>query len=309
VKKESLKPKVSVIMRTKNSDWVVQQALKSLYSQTFLDFELIIVDSGSTDKTLDIIKHNIEEYKEIEHRLTQIEAVKYYPGPVLNFAVEQAKADIIIFQNSDSVFLTPLTLQRMVDAFDKEEAEVVLSRQLPRPEADTWVLKDYEISFPNSDETPPWITLSLPLAGFKKSLWSEHKFYDDAWASEDTEWGNWAKSRGVKIKYLKESLTMHSHNYTLKQIYGRRFVEGEADVFIYKKFDNLLKFSYRLFRTILSDSIYHLKKLDFIGLALVFPRRFVYQYAYYRGQKLGEERYLSGNKDTSLGQINVLSRY
>ena len=49
---------ISIIMRTKNSDWVVGQTLKSLYSQTFQDFELIIVDSGSTDNTLNIIKIN-----------------------------------------------------------------------------------------------------------------------------------------------------------------------------------------------------------------------------------------------------------
>ena len=48
-------PRVSVIMRTKNSDWVVAQALQALHSQTFRDFELLVVDSGSTDRTLEIV--------------------------------------------------------------------------------------------------------------------------------------------------------------------------------------------------------------------------------------------------------------
>jgi len=55
----------------------------------------------------------------------------------------------------------------------------------------------------------------------------------DAWASEDTEWGNWAKENGYNIKYVKNAILMHSHNYSLIQIYGRKFVEGEGDVFIY----------------------------------------------------------------------------
>jgi glycosyltransferase involved in cell wall biosynthesis len=44
-------PRVTVIMRTKNSDWVVHQALAALFSQTYRDFELLVVDSGSTDRT------------------------------------------------------------------------------------------------------------------------------------------------------------------------------------------------------------------------------------------------------------------
>ncbi|MDP8210917.1 MAG: glycosyltransferase family A protein, partial [Candidatus Stygibacter australis] len=86
-------PQVTVIMRSKNSDWVIAQALAALYSQTFQDFELLVVDSGSTDRTLEIVN-------QFPCRLIQIESKAYYPGSVLNMAIEQAKADIIVFQNS-----------------------------------------------------------------------------------------------------------------------------------------------------------------------------------------------------------------
>ncbi|NRB41400.1 MAG: glycosyltransferase, partial [Pseudomonadales bacterium] len=42
--------KISIIMRSKNSDWVIASALAALFSQDFQDFELVVVDSGSTDK-------------------------------------------------------------------------------------------------------------------------------------------------------------------------------------------------------------------------------------------------------------------
>jgi glycosyltransferase involved in cell wall biosynthesis len=49
-------PKISVLMPAFNSERYIEQALQSILSQTFYDFELIIVNDGSTDRTQDIIK-------------------------------------------------------------------------------------------------------------------------------------------------------------------------------------------------------------------------------------------------------------
>jgi rhamnosyltransferase len=296
------KPKVSVIMRCKNSAWVIAEALVALHSQSFKDFELIVVDSGSTDKTLEIVK-------EFPCRLIQIESTQYYPGAVLNMAIAEAKAEIIVFQNSDAVPLCQHTLQRLVDAFDDEDVDAALSRQLPRPEAETWVRKDYELSFPDATETPSWIRLSLPMAAMRKSAWEKHKFYTDAWASEDTEWGEWAVKNGMKIKYVKDAIIMHSHNYTLKQIFGRKFVEGEADAFIYNAKPSIFKVKIKFIRGCLRDFITYWKEKDFANLGSIIPRNFVYQWAYYKGVILGYKRLRTGDTDTSKGQVNVLSRY
>lgn len=296
------KPEVSVIMRSRNSDWVIAQALAGLFSQNFKKFELIIVDSGSKDKTLEIVK-------QYPHKLIEIEPGDYYPGAVLNMAIENAEADLIVFQNSDAVPLCPYTLERLVAAFDDSEVQAALTRQLPRPEAFGWVIRDYAQSFPDADETPPWITLSLPMAAMRKSAWKKHKFYTDAWASEDTEWGHWAKENGMKIKYVKNAIVMHSHNYTLKQIYGRKFVEGEADAFIFGSRDSFFKMIKRTVTSTIKDFFQYLRAGDIFGLPSVPVRRAVYSWACFKGQKLGEERIRTGDTDTSKGQVNVLNRY
>lgn len=299
---EADKPKVSVIMRSKNSDWVIAQALAGLYSQTFTDFELLVVDSGSTDRTLEIVK-------QYPCRLIEIEAKQYYPGAVLNMAIEHAKADLIVFQNSDGVPLSPHTLQRLVDAFDDDSISAALTRQIPRPEADPWVRRDYALSFPDADETPKWIRLSLPMAAMRKNAWKKHPFYTDAWASEDTEWGEWAVQNGLKIKYVKDAIIMHSHNYTNRQIYGRKFVEGEADVFIYNKKPSLLNMWKNIVRQILRDLVYDIGHAEFSDLHMIISRNYVYNRAYYKGLKLGYNRKKTGNADISIGQENVLKRY
>ncbi|MDX1932665.1 MAG: glycosyltransferase family A protein, partial [Capsulimonadales bacterium] len=221
-------PRATVLMRSKNSDWVIGQALAGLFAQNYTDFELLVVDSGSTDRTLEYVAA-------YPCRLERIKPENYYPGAVLNQAIEGTNTELIVFLNSDCVPLCAETLGRLVAAFDDPSVMAAFGRQVPRPEADGWVRRDYAQAFPETGDAPPWITFSLPIAAIRRSAWEKRKFYTDAWGSEDTEWGNWARQQpGWKVAYVPEAITMHSHNYTLRQLYGRRFIEGEADAFIYR---------------------------------------------------------------------------
>ncbi|MBA3685995.1 MAG: glycosyltransferase family 2 protein, partial [Planctomycetes bacterium] len=217
---------VAVIMRSRNSDWVIHQALASLASQRFASYELLVVDSGSTDRTLAMVA---------EHRcrLIQIPGARYQPGPVLNDAIAATQADQLVFWNSDCVALHDGVLGMLVDAL--AGADAAFARQVPRPDAHGWVRRDYAKSFPGSGEAPPWMALSLVCSSMRRSAWIDHPFYAEAWASEDTEWGVWARSSGRRVAYRADALVMHSHNYTCAQLYGRRFVEGEADAFIHDR--------------------------------------------------------------------------
>jgi rhamnosyltransferase len=298
----SERPRVSVVMRCKNSDWVIGQALAALYSQTFQDFELIVIDSGSTDTTLDLVR-------EYPHRLIQIQPEEYYPGPVLNRGAEAARGDIVVLLNSDSVLLTPESLQQLVNAFDDSAVDAALGRQVPRPEAQSWVRREYAESFPATGETPPWITLSAPLAALRKSAWERHPFYRDAWGSEDTEWGQWAKDENITIRYVAGSLTMHSHNYTLRELKGRRFIEGEADAFIYGRKENLLRAVGRWAASSARDVVACARTGDWADVPRVPARRAVFHWAYLQGHRHGIERIATNNRDASVGQRTVLDRH
>ena len=53
-----MKPKVSIIIRTKNEERWITSCLKSIYSQTFKNFEIILVDNFSTDNTVKKAQQN-----------------------------------------------------------------------------------------------------------------------------------------------------------------------------------------------------------------------------------------------------------
>jgi glycosyltransferase involved in cell wall biosynthesis len=296
------KIKVAIIMRCKNSDWVIDQSLAALFSQDYQYFELTVVDSGSTDRTLDIVRN-------YPCRLIEIEAKDYYPGAVLNSIIEQTDNDLIVFQNSDAVPLSQHALGRLIRTFDDPNVHATYARQLPRPEADPWVRRDYAISFPDTETAPPWLSFSLPLAAFRRSIWEKHHFYTDAWGSEDTEWGYWAKQNGYTVKYIPEAMVMHSHNYTLRQLYGRRFIEGEADAFIFRGKERFNKVLRKITVSMVRDFIYYIKSKNWWSIAGIPIRNSVYNWAHYKGHTLGAQRLSTGNQDSSIGQKIVLERH
>ena len=100
---------------------------------------------------------------------------------------------------------------------------------------------------------------------------------------------------------------MHSHYYSLNEIHGRRFVEGEADVFIYNRKMSILLTILMYVKVLLHDLKWHFKEKDLLGALLSIPRRWVYQWAYFKGNKLGQSRLNSQNKDTAIGQQVVLN--
>jgi rhamnosyltransferase len=293
--------KVTIIMRSKDSAWVIGQALSGLFSQARQGFELLVVDSGSRDATLDIVSR-------FPCRLIRIEAKAYFPGAVLNMAIREATGDLVVFQNSDVVPLTPEALERLLAPIERGEADATFARQLPRPEAHTWVRRDYAVAFPERGEAPPWMTYSLPFAAMTREAWRQHPFYEEAWGSEDTEWGHWARDHGLRVRYVPDALVMHSHNYTLRQLYGRRFIEGEADAFILGQRASLLGLARKVGASWARDAVAHLQARDATGLALSLPRRLVYHWAHWKGHQWGEARLRSGNPDASVGQQEVLRR-
>lgn len=292
----------TVIVRTKNSEKIFGQTLKALFSQNYLDFKLLVIDSGSTDKTIEIAKYYNAE-------IISIAAADYYPGKILNAAIKETSSEMIIFLNSDTVLLTPLCLSSLLAPFHDLKVQATFARQLPRPDAETWVIRDYQTSFPNSETPPHWMFLSLPFAAIRKSIWEKHPFYTEAWGSEDTEWGYWAKMQNMTIKYVPEAIVMHSHNYTFKQLYGRRFIEGEADAFIFKNNYGFISMLLDYFKACLRDLLFYIKSNDWFGMPKIPLLRFVYYWAYYKGHRLGKKRQKKGDQNTSLGQKEILKRY
>ena len=90
--------KISVITVTKNSEKFLEENLQSLKKQSYRNFEHIIIDGQSTDKTIDIIK---KYSSEIYYWVSESDNGLY---EAMNKGIERSTGDIIGILNSDDIF-------------------------------------------------------------------------------------------------------------------------------------------------------------------------------------------------------------
>ena len=94
-----LNPKLSVIVTAYNTEKYMAECLDSILSQTFTDYEIIVVDAGSTDKTADICRRYSEQHPEIR-------VVNFHPdGPAAsrNEGMKYARGEYITFVDGDDI--------------------------------------------------------------------------------------------------------------------------------------------------------------------------------------------------------------
>lgn len=89
--------KISAIVPVYNSEKYVEQCIESILSQTYQDWELILVDDGSKDNSLSIL----QEYANRDTRIHVIHQENKGPGIARNVGVDYATGDYIVFIDSD----------------------------------------------------------------------------------------------------------------------------------------------------------------------------------------------------------------
>ncbi len=90
-------PDVSIIVPIYNTEKYLKRCVDSILSQSFKDFELLLIDDGSTDGSLQIMK----EYEEYDKRVRIFSNKNQGPALTRNFGIDMAKSDYLMFIDSD----------------------------------------------------------------------------------------------------------------------------------------------------------------------------------------------------------------
>ena len=102
--------KVSVIIPTFNRAELLPRAIKSVLDQKFQDFELIIVDDGSSDNTAEVVK----DLQKKDERISFFSQDNQGSAGARNFGIKNSKGEFIAFLDSDDEWL-PQKLERQIE--------------------------------------------------------------------------------------------------------------------------------------------------------------------------------------------------
>lgn len=111
--------KISVILTTYNSEKYIKQCIDSILNQTFVDYEIIIIDDGSNDKTLKIIKENYPDLYIIKNNHVGVAKCR-------NIALTKATGKYICILDSDDYFESNM-LEIMYNKLEQYNADIAIS--------------------------------------------------------------------------------------------------------------------------------------------------------------------------------------
>lgn len=113
---------ISIITATFNSAKTLKDTIQSVLRQTNKDFEYLIVDGGSTDETIDIVKSYESEFS---GRLKWVSEKDKGIYDAMNKGIKMASGDIVGILNSDDYFTSDDILQTVADAFKRQEIDAI----------------------------------------------------------------------------------------------------------------------------------------------------------------------------------------
>ena len=216
-------PLVSIILRSFNEGWALGDTLSAVQAQEYRNWELIVIDSGSTDGSVDLIRRAKPAH------FIQIQPHEYNPSRVMNHGMELARSDYGIFLNADATPQGNNWLRPLVTALLDPQTAAAFGRQIPRTDCRAVFRCDYDRCFGENRASSKWDHFfSMVSSGLRKDIWSRRGFLEKMQYSEDDEYTRWCRAQGYKVVYCPDSVVLHSHNYTPAQAYKRSFGEGRA---------------------------------------------------------------------------------
>ncbi|MCL6606425.1 MAG: glycosyltransferase family 2 protein [Paenibacillus sp.] len=235
--------KATVALLTFNGEAYIEEVLDAVLKQecNFV-FEILVIDSGSTDNTLTYVK---EAFKKAHRptRLIQIHPNEFNHGGTRNLAVKEAKGEYVAFLTQDATPVANKWLQSYIDVFEQDmDIGVAFGPHVPRPGCNPVIKRDIEEVFKSFNTTDKPLIQKLvhgendqdlngPLGFFSdvnscvnKSIWKIIPYQTVCYA-EDQLMGRDILKAGYKKAYVPNAAVYHSHTYPIMQYLRRYFDE------------------------------------------------------------------------------------
>ena len=196
---------VSIIIRTKNEERWISSSLDAINQQKYSNFEIIIVDNFSEDKTLNICK---------KYKIKKIYNIKkYIPGKALNIGISKSKGFYIVCISAHCIPCDKYWLTNLVKAIEENNSfAAAYGRQLPMSFSSNSNKRDLITVFGLDKK----IQIKDPFfhnanSIIKTSLLKKYPFNNKVLSIEDRLWAEKILSKNFKIVYTPDAKVFHYH--------------------------------------------------------------------------------------------------
>tara|TARA_B100000035_G_C21012464_1_gene560283 strand:- start:824 stop:1744 length:921 start_codon:yes stop_codon:yes gene_type:complete len=222
-----LNKKASIVIRCLNENNNLKTLLPILLQQSYKNFEIIFVDSGSTDGSLETITNYLEKNTNI--KLFHIKKEDFTFGRSLNLGFSKANGEYIISLSAHCFPTSNIWLENIVSPFfSDDKIGIVYGMQSPHAQTRFSEGSVQEKWFSGESMIKKDIFLNNGNSAYRRNLWQEIKFDETLTGLEDINFGLYAKYKNWKLYYSKEANVQHLHNENYRTIKNRYRREAEA---------------------------------------------------------------------------------
>jgi glycosyltransferase involved in cell wall biosynthesis len=200
---------VGIVIRTLNESELIRECLRTLKCQRFgSDLDILVVDSGSTDGTVQIAR-------ECGARVVEMRSEEFDYSKALNLGIEQVAGDFAVSLSAHAIPAADDWLHKMIAPFASERVAAVASRQVPwesAPWQERYRLNDQfgDASAVYTRANPEELMFSNAASAIRRSVWEAFPFTLPA--AEDFDWAQRVVAAGWAIVYESEARVYHSHH-------------------------------------------------------------------------------------------------
>lgn len=214
--------KVSIVIRTYNEQRHLRALLEGIQNQDRdgIEIETVMVDSGSTDGTLEIAR-------QFPVRIVPIKKEEFSFGRSLNLGCDAAEGDALVFVSGHCIPTGSRWIADLVAPLGKQNIAYTYGGQIGDDSSHFSEKQIFGKYFPANDKIPQeGFYCNNANAAVLKSVWQEHPFDEELTGLEDMHLAKRLVAIGYKVAYVASAAVYHLHSETWAQV--RRRFEREA---------------------------------------------------------------------------------
>ncbi len=250
------KDPITVVIPTHNAGYRLVELLDGLQGQTVKPAQILVIDSGSTDKTPELARSR-------NCKVITIDRINFEHGTTRNLAVSEVSTEFTVFLTQDAIPANEYMIAELIKPMQANpNIAICYGRQLPRPNARPLERLAREFNYPsqpalktkNDTKTLGLKTFfcSNSCSAIRCSTFNElGGFENNVIVNEDMLFAAKAILEGYSVYYAADAKVYHSHAYSLLQTFRRCFNIGRffADNRWLLKHAGLKRYGYGMFRS------------------------------------------------------------